>query len=113
MTSSPWTAAASFDPDEEYPLTFAWTLVGQPGGSAATLAGADTESPSFTADRAGTYTAELVVTDSGGDSSAPDQVMVSTINTAPVADAGEDQSITLDRNRGSARWKSELRRRRG
>ena len=85
----------SSDPDEDYPLTFAWALVGQPAGSTATLAGADTVSPSFTADRAGTYTAELVVTDSGGDSSAPDQVVVSTINTAPVADAGEDQSISL------------------
>ena len=87
--------SASFDPDEDYPLTFAWALIDKPAGSTATLAGADTESASFTADRAGTYTAELVVTDSEGNSSAPDQVVISTINTAPVADAGDDQSISL------------------
>ena len=36
-----------------------------------------------------------MVTDSGGAQSQPDEVVISTFNTAPVADAGEDQSIVL------------------
>jgi len=83
------------DEDGDYPLTYSWTLIGRPANSAATLTGANTESPSFFADRAGTYTAELVVTDRGGAQSLPDPVVISTINTPPVADAGEDQSVTL------------------
>jgi hypothetical protein len=51
-------------------LTFAWTLTSKPAGSSASLSGATSASPSFTADVAGTYTASLVVNDGKASSRA-------------------------------------------
>ena len=45
------------------PLTYAWTLTSRPAGSTATLTGANTVSPTFVADKAGTYMAQLIVND--------------------------------------------------
>jgi MYXO-CTERM domain-containing protein len=45
-------------------------------------------------DVSGTYTAQLTVND-GKVSSAPDSVSISTDNSAPVADAGADQSALV------------------
>ncbi len=73
-------------------LTYAWTLKTKPAGSTAALVGGTTVSPTFVADKPGTYVAELVVND-GKTSSAPDQVSITTNNTAPVANAGPDQSV--------------------
>ena len=75
--------SSSTDVDGD-PLTYAWTLTGKPAGSAAVLANAGTASPSFAVDKAGSYTAQLVVND-GTSNSAPDVVVVATGNTAPVA----------------------------
>jgi hypothetical protein len=72
-------------------LVFTWTLTSRPDGSTATLSGGDTERPSFVADVLGVYAATLIVTDGDGLSSAPDTVVVSSLNRAPVADAGRDQ----------------------
>ena len=55
--------------------TYHWALTSKPTGSVATLAGATTARPTFTADVAGTYTARLVVQE-GGASSAPDTVRI-------------------------------------
>ena len=88
-------------------LGFAWTLLSKPDGSAATLAGAESVRPSFVADLPGEYVASLTVTDAEGQSSDPDTVVVSSLNAAPVADAGADraafagQMVTLD---GSASY---------
>ncbi|HUQ87853.1 MAG TPA: PKD domain-containing protein [Vicinamibacterales bacterium] len=82
-------------------LTYAWAFTSRPAGSAATLSDATAVNPSFTIDRAGTYALQLIVNDGVIDSSA-DTVLVSTTNSAPVADAGTDrsalvgQTITLD-----------------
>jgi RHS repeat-associated protein len=73
------------------PLTFAWSLVG-PAGSSAALDDPAAVSPRFTVDLPGDYTATLVVNDGALDS-APDAVLVSTVNTPPVADAGPDQAV--------------------
>jgi hypothetical protein len=86
--------SASTDPDLNYPLTYAWTLK-RPAGSAAALIGAGTATPSFTPDVMGDYVAELVVTDAEDWPSLPDAVKISTKNTAPVAAAGDDQSLIL------------------
>lgn len=84
--------SASFDDNTASgDLQYAWQLTGKPGGSAASLAGANTAMPSFVADAAGTYTASLTVTDSIGQMSQADEVMVSTANLAPTADAGPDR----------------------
>jgi hypothetical protein len=72
----------STDPDAD-PLSFAWVFVSIPSGSLATLLSAGTATPSFLPDVAGAYTVELVVSD-GLLSSAPDQVVVTAVGTAPV-----------------------------
>ena len=87
-------------------LTFVWTLVNAPEGSAATLLNASSVSPSFVTDQLGDYVISLVVNDGEVDSEA-DTVTVSTSNTAPVADAGNDKSVfvgetTLLDGRGSS-----------
>jgi hypothetical protein len=56
------TGAGSTDPNGDT-LTYAWTLTSIPAGSTATLTGATTVSPTFTADLAGEYVASLVVSD--------------------------------------------------
>jgi len=85
--------SASFDPDGDVPLTFAWEITSKPDGSLAELSDPAAVMPTFTADLEGDYTVQLVVTDSLGNSSAADSVVISTFNTAPVADAGPDQAI--------------------
>jgi hypothetical protein len=82
-------------------LTFAWSFFSVPAGSAAMLSDTTAEMPTFVIDLPGTYVVELIVND-GTVSSAPDTVAISTDNTAPVADAGPDQTafvtdtVTLD-----------------
>lgn len=71
-------------------LSFSWSIDSTPTGSAATLSSADSATPSFIADSAGDYVLSLTVND-GFVSSAADTVTVSTINSAPVANAGPDQ----------------------
>ena len=71
------------------PLTYSWSL-SKPAGSTAVLANPTSVSPTFTVDRAGSYTAQLIVND-GTVSSAPDSVIITTTNVAPVANAGPDQ----------------------
>ena len=83
-------------------LSYQWSFAGAPTGSMAVLTGANTPAPSFVVDVLGTYLFELVVTDEEGLSSPPDEVLVSSDNLAPTADAGDDvlvitgTSVTLD-----------------
>jgi cytochrome c2/cytochrome c553 len=73
----------SSDPDDgPLPLSYSWVLDTVPADSTATLANANTASPTFTADMDGTYTATLVVND-GADDSAPDSVTV-TASAEPL-----------------------------
>jgi parallel beta-helix repeat protein len=85
--------SGSSDPDENYPLSYSWQITSMPEGSMTVLQDANTVNPTFVPDVMGNYTIELVVSDSLGVQSAPDTVLVSTYNTAPVADAGPDQAI--------------------
>ncbi len=77
------TGAGSSDPDGDS-LTYRWTLTYRPAASGATLTNATSIGPSFVADAPGLYIVELIV-DNGQESSAPDTVVVSTTNSAPVA----------------------------
>jgi hypothetical protein len=81
------------------PLTYEWTMVERPSGSAASLNGATGVSPTFTADLVGTYRIRLVAND-GSASSAPDTVRVTAqvgtpTNQAPAANAGADQTVDV------------------
>lgn len=84
----------SSDP-ENAPLTYAWTQV--PGGTAVTLTGANTASPTFTAPTVApggeTLSFDLTVTANGVSTVDTVSVTVVNVNHPPVADAGADQSI--------------------
>jgi hypothetical protein len=84
---------ASSDPDND-PLTFVWSFTTVPANSTATLANPSTAQPTFTVDRAGTYVVQLIVND-GLLNSTPVTVTVSTLNSAPVADAGSPQAVRV------------------
>jgi len=85
--------SGSSDPDQNYPLAYSWRIISKPQGSEAELFDSTLVNPSFIADVSGDYTVELIVTDSLGLESMPDLVVISTYNTAPVAEAGEDQAV--------------------
>jgi len=70
----------SFDVDHD-PLTYSWTFTSFPSGSAATLIGANTASPNFTADVAGQYVIQLIVNDGFTNSNAS-TVMVTAAGNA-------------------------------
>ncbi len=74
-------------------LTYSWTLTSVPPGSMAELSNANTIIATFVPDLAGTYIARLTVTDGFGSDSAT--VTISTENSAPVANAGPNQTVAL------------------
>ena len=82
--------SASSDVDGD-PLSYLWSLLSKPVGSAAQLSNVSAVTPDFTIDLAGTYQFQLIVNDGLVDS-LPDTVSVSTENSAPVANAGPDQN---------------------
>jgi parallel beta-helix repeat protein len=87
--------SASSDPDENYPLSYSWSIIEKPEDSNVALIDPNTQSPMFLPDAIGDYVVSLTVTDSLGLESEPDTVLVSTFNTPPVADAGLDQAVIL------------------
>ena len=78
-------------------LSYQWSLTTVASGSNAALSDGAVASPSFTADLDGTYIAQLIVND-GTVSSAADTVTIvaSTANSAPIANAGADQSVATN-----------------
>lgn len=84
--------SGSYDDDGDA-ITYLWTFSAIPPGSQATLFGAKTVSPSFTADVHGDYVVQLVVSDPW--SFGQDTVTMSFVNSQPVASAGSSQSVTL------------------
>jgi hypothetical protein len=77
-------------------LTYDWSLISIPSGSAATLSNPTAAKPTFVADKAGQYVVQLIVND-GTVNSTPDTVAIAaaTGNTAPVANAGPDQTVAV------------------
>jgi hypothetical protein len=86
--------SSSSDVDNN-PLTFIWSLISRPAGSTATLSAATTVSPSFVVDVSGNYVVQLIVNDGLVDSVA-DTVNINTSNSAPVANAGADQTMVAN-----------------
>jgi len=85
-------AVGSSDPDSD-PLTYQWIMLDKPNGPGGVLSEPALQNPTFTATKAGDYLIGLSVSD-GNFESAPDTVLVSTDNIAPVANAGTDQNFT-------------------
>ena len=84
----------SSDPDGDALTAFRWQLLQSPADSGVTLTGADTPKPSFTVIKPGLYRFQLIVNDGYLDST-PAIVNISTSNSPPVADAGQDQHVDL------------------
>ena len=74
-------------------LTFSWSLK-PPAGSTAVLSDPTAVNPTFVADVFGTYVAQLIVNDGNADG-APSSVNINTDNSAPVADAGQNQNVVV------------------
>lgn len=75
-------------------LSYRWRMVSKPQNSTTTLQQPTTFEPSFIADAPGSYTIELIVNDGSLDSD-PSQVVISTDNSRPVANAGPDQQASV------------------
>jgi hypothetical protein len=89
--------SSSYDDNTETPLLqYAWSFESVPAGSAlTTLTDAQSMTPSFVPDLAGTYVVQLVVTDQDGLSSQTSQVTIGE-NLPPAANAGPDQLLMVN-----------------
>ncbi len=67
-------------------LDYLWEFLAVPAGSLAELTDPAAVKPSFVADLPGDYVVQLTITE-GVQVSAPDTVTISTVNSAPAADA--------------------------
>jgi hypothetical protein len=87
--------SASSDADGDT-LAYLWALTSVPTGSSASITDQTLVAPMFTADRDGSYVAQLIVSD-GDASSAPDTVIIvaETLNSAPIASAGTSQNVVI------------------
>lgn len=87
----------SYDP-EGASLTYAWSVLSAPTGSSGYFEDDSLPNPVFHWDTVGTYTFQLQVND-GGQWSVPDIVTYTftdeSTNSTPVANAGEDQTISV------------------
>lgn len=84
---------ASSDADGDL-VNYQWALTSTPAGSVAELNNINLAAPTFVADVEGTYEAELVVDDGSVNSSADAVTIVAVeANTAPIANAGIEQSV--------------------
>lgn len=85
--------SGSYDPNGES-LTYSWVLDTLPAGSAASLSGATTATPSFTPDKDGRYGATLTVTNQSG-IRAVQTVSVYVGNYPPVVVLDTTQAMVL------------------
>ncbi|WP_163933714.1 PKD domain-containing protein [Paraferrimonas sp. SM1919] len=82
---------ASSDADGDT-LTAQWSVIRRPKNSLAILADTTSYHPVFTPDVGGDYIVQLIVSD-GSNASTPDQVLISTNNSKPLADAGVNRKV--------------------
>jgi hypothetical protein len=85
--------SASFDDNTaSSDLSYSWSLTQRPVGSNAFLVNPNMPLSSFVADVSGEYRATLIVTDEDGLSSDPDELVITSANARPMANAGGDQA---------------------
>jgi hypothetical protein len=65
-----------------------WTFISKPAGSTAILSSVTAVKPTFAADKAGSYTLSLVVSN-GTVNSSPDAVLIKAVNTRAIPDTGQ------------------------
>jgi hypothetical protein len=91
--------SSSSDADHD-PLTFSWSLLSRPVSSNAAIVGATTALPTFFADVAGAYVAQLIVND-GFTSSLPVTATITagasgvTLSPNPLTMAGPSATLTV------------------
>lgn len=79
----------SSDPEND-PLSYTWRLVTKPSGSVASLSDPAAARPTLNADKAGSFTLELTVSD-GASTSLPDQMTVTAVeDSGGGGDSGGD-----------------------
>ena len=86
--------SASSDVDGD-PLTYTWSFTSIPNGSAAVLTDPAAVQPTFTVDKPGSYALQLIARD-GTANSLADTVVITTLNSKPVANAGAAQSAIIN-----------------
>lgn len=88
----------SHDPQNRT-LTYAWSLLEKPKGSAAALSSASDPVITFTPDKGGYYTVTLQLSNDAGKKSDLLTVRIDAVGTGenhpPIAMAGEDQTVTV------------------
>ena len=92
-TIVPLDGTASNDADGNS-LTYQWSQTVAPPGNTTSLSDPTAVSPTLTPDVEGDYVAQLQVND-GTVTSEPDTALIRVGNTAPIADAGPDQSVDI------------------
>jgi hypothetical protein len=85
--------SASTNPSGNGSLTYQWTFVSRPPGTATRLTSSWGVQSGFTVDVVGTYILSLTV--SNGVASSTADVTISTSNVPPVANAGPDQFVNI------------------
>ena len=85
-------ASASSDADGDL-LSYQWAITSRPDGSVAELSNTEVMQPVFVADMSGEYVLSLIVND-GTEYSFADTVTITSQNIPPIANAGEDQTVS-------------------
>jgi hypothetical protein len=83
---------ASRDVPDHYDVTFRWSLLSRPAGSAAQIAGVTQATATFVADVLGEYDVKLEVTNVYGETASA-TLRVRAVAPRPIAVAGPDQAV--------------------
>lgn len=86
-------------------ITYMWSIVSAPAGSTAALIGANTATPSFIADAAGSYVVSLVVND-GFINSDPSNASITAISRQTAATEALNEAIGVINQLGAGAFKN-------